>query len=436
LFAIVAALLAACGGTDAPRPSESTSDTALVTTATPTSSPAATPPTTQTPLATVGSGGAAFDGLRAYDHVVALAGEIGRRVAGTEGEALAADYIEREFKAVGYDATVEPFSFAGFVDNGSEVVDRSGRVYRANALEFSAGGDVTAPAFDAGLGYPGDFTTAAGGAIAVIQRGEIEFAEKVANAAAAGAVGAVIVNNEADNFRGSLGAESAIPAASISQADGGALLEAARAGDIRLRVDAAAGTIESRNVVAREPGGSCEIVAGGHFDAVPAGPGANDNASGTGAVLELARVLRARGLADRVCLVAFGGEEQGLHGSKAFVAALSDDERAEIDAMVNFDMVGVGTTWSLIGSPELVGLASDAARAFGFDAVPAEMPAGSGSDHASFAAVGIPVLFFYAGTDPDYHQATDVPENVSPEHLAEAGAMGLAVIEALLTTEA
>jgi len=77
----------------------------------------------------------------------------------------------------------------------------------------------------------------------------------------------------------------------------------------------------------------CEVYLGAHYDSVPAGPGANDNASGTALLLEVARVHRA----DRVCVVAFGAEEIGLFGSRTFV---DEHDVSGARLMLNFDMAG------------------------------------------------------------------------------------------------
>ena len=87
---------------------------------------------------------------------------------------------------------------------------------------------MTADLVNAGFGTVADFAatdcTTGGAKIALISRGSITFAEKVANAAADGCIGAVNYNNVAGNFFGTLGSPSAIPAVSISQAEGQALV--------------------------------------------------------------------------------------------------------------------------------------------------------------------------------------------------------------------
>lgn len=426
LVALFAVIVAACGGSQASTPPPSSSPITLATAPLP---PAFSPtaPTT----ATTGPGDPHFSGDRAKQHVVALAETIGVRATGTDGERRAADYIAAQFRSYGYDVSEQPFTFDGFVDLGSSLRDGAGHTYETSSLAYSAAGDVTAAAVVAGIGRPEDFSAGTAGKIAVIKRGELTFTDKVTNAQAAGAVAVVIYNDSPGPFRGTLRGQASIPAVSISGQDGDALLAALGAGALTVHVDARTGAIDSQNVVARPAGGECDIIAGGHYDSVPAGPGANDNASGTAVVIELARTLAAEGRHD-VCFAAFGGEELGLHGSQAFVASLSPDDLRPLKAMLNFDMEGVGNTWNLIGDPSMVDLGRSVATRLGIAAVPSQLPAGAGSDHASFEAAGVPVLFFYRSDDPNYHTANDRARFVDPTALDQSGEMGDSVIAQLL----
>jgi len=110
----------------------------------------------------------------------------------------------------------------------STYVQQSTNVFSANALTYSgetSSNGVTGTIYYCGLGYPTDFPTAVSNNIALIQRGTLYFYEKVANAISAGARAAVIFNNVSGNFDGTLGSASNwIPAISLSQADGQALL--------------------------------------------------------------------------------------------------------------------------------------------------------------------------------------------------------------------
>ena len=106
-------------------------------------------------------------------------------------------------------------------------VQQGANVYSANALQFSGittGTGITATVYDCGLGNPANFPAAVRNNIALIQRGTLTFSNKVVNATAAGALAAIIYNNAAGNFSGTLGGSNNwIPAVSLAQADGLAL---------------------------------------------------------------------------------------------------------------------------------------------------------------------------------------------------------------------
>jgi hypothetical protein len=415
-------------------------------TATPVPSPTAA---TATPLPSPSPGGhgstdlgaAEFDAARAFAHVEALAEGIGPRPAGSEAEDEAARYLRDQLLGSGYEVDLQPFTFDVFADAGStlDVLSPEGvpppAVY---PLEPSANGVAEGKLVDSGLGRPGDFREAVAGNVALIQRGELRFSQKVRNAEAAGAIGAVIYNNEPGLQRWALDGQSKVPVLGISQEDGGALLEKLAAGPVTVRVTVRTQTGErdSQNVVARPPEGGCRLVAGGHYDSVPAGPGANDNASGTATVVELARVMAADGEFDSVCFVLFGAEEVGLIGSARFVDTLTAAESETLEGMLNFDMVSVGRRWLWIGSPGLTDIAAAEAEERGLDYIVDSAP--GGSDHSSFIAAGIPALFLHSFTsviadDPNYHTAGDRAENVRATTMKEAGDVGLAVIETLLS---
>ena len=101
-------------------------------------------------------------------------------------------------------------------------VSQAGLTYSAHGLTYAGlTTGLTATVYDCGFGYPGDFPAAVSGNIALISRGTLMFSEKLSNAMAAGARAAIIYNNVAGNFQGTLQhANNWIPAVSISQADG------------------------------------------------------------------------------------------------------------------------------------------------------------------------------------------------------------------------
>ena len=110
----------------------------------------------------------------------------------------------------------------------------------------------------------------------------------------------------------------------------------------------------SRNVIAEKPGaGEGVVVLGGHYDSVFGIAGANDNASGTAVLLAIAHKLANVDLPFTLRFVPFGSEELGLLGSQYYVGALTDKERGNIKAMLNFDALGSGSGTRVFGSNEL-----------------------------------------------------------------------------------
>ena len=185
-------------------------------------------------------------------------------------------------------------------------------------------------------------------------------------------------------------------------------------------------TVETVNVVGILRGSSNRcIVFGAHFDhlGIRGGRiynGADDNASGTTALLELAEAFAKSGKKPKHTLVfvAFGAEEAGLIGSK-YYANYPPLPLTNCDLMINMDMVGrlgskngepsVGTSTLSLQSGNLSKKTTDLVHEvshkypFRFNFT----PAGWRSDHAHFNSKGIPVLFFHTGNHPQYHQPTD-----------------------------
>ena len=333
----------------------------------------------------------------AADDLHALAG-FGPRVAGSEAGEQARAYIEAQLRAAGYTVKRETFSYPRFDDLGSDVT-LGGSVLNGLALQGTRGGEVSAPlARVPGLGNSQDFAGAdVRGKIAVVARGQLPFAEKARNAAAAGALGLVIINNVPGDVRGTLGEGVSLPVLGVSQETGAKLKEGAAAA-LSVRVRAA--DVRGVNLIAQMSGARPQLLFGAHLDSVQRSPGANDNASGSVAVLELARRAAGTPLARASLFVLFDGEEDGLRGSRAYV---EDQKTNGLQAMFNFDMVGVNVMPLAVGGDQQLGaLAQKAAPDLKL------FQDGGNSDHASFLNAGVPALFFHRGVDPNYHQPGDV----------------------------
>ena len=409
--------------------------------ATPAPSASPTPIPSNTAVATAAPTATAqrFSGTGAYQHVTALGATIGSRPAGSAALEQAAAYIKSQFEALGYSAQFQAFSSTGFQERSSSlVVNQPQRVeVSARALALSGSGNAEGQMIYAGLGLPADFPAAgAQGKIVLVDRGgNVPFQSKVDAAVSRGAVGVVIANDRSGELRGSLSQAAKVPVVAILQADGEKLREYIRQGQttVTLTIDASISVRQGQNVVASATSGTGrkKVVIGAHYDSVTAGPGANDNASGVATILQLAREMRDQSLPFDLVFVAFGDEEIGLVGSKNYVQSLSAQERTQIVAMLNFDMVGVGDKMAFGGDKDLVSQALQIAQRAGYPAQQLTLPGNQSSDHASFQDAGIPALFFYRQEDPNYHTAGDTAQWVTPANLETAGTVAIRLLEAL-----
>ena len=273
------------------------------------------------------------------------------------------------------------------------------------------------------------------GAIALIERGELTFEVKVNRAAAAGALGAIIYNSERGNFRGALQSDGPIPAVSLSREQGEEVLRLLEdEPELEARVKIETVLLNSQNVIAEldDQVDECGVVVmGGHYDSVANTQAAGDNGTGVASLLVLAEELAeahsdGKPLPFAVRLVFFGVEEIGLYGSRHYVDELSEYEREEITAMLNFDAMGKGDA-SMEGSAALADIAVEFAEDNGIALGRRQSSRGFGSDHASFLAVDIPALFFFGDDFSIINSPDDVLEEVDPSimgaHMAVAQGM-------------
>ena len=188
----------------------------------------------------------------------------------------------------------------------------------------------------------------------------------------------------------------------------------------------------TQNVVGVIPGSDPSlknevIVIGGHFDHMGKQGGsiyygADDNASGTAAVLGAAKVLGKvkSKLRRTVVFIAFSGEEMGLLGSNHYVSNPLYPLNQTV-YMINLDMVGRLKS----GGLELIGGNSSSSAASVLSAVCKQQginatvggSTSGGSDHAPFSEHGIPVVFFHTGLHDDYHQPSDTANKVDYDGL-------------------
>ncbi len=347
----------------------------------------------------------------------------------------AAEYLVARFEELGYTAELQEFTVG--------TLESSLTIKKADSLEFqdlqtaplshSIIGEAAGELELIGLARESDIPPQGlDGKVALIERGEVTFGSKVARAADAGAIAAIIFNNRPGRFRGTLGERSEIPALSISREDGARIKEAMSGGRIEATVEVAELETQSRNVVAEKAGtGEGMLVLGGHYDTVPDVDGANDNASGIGVLLALAQELKGRSFPYTLRFIAFGSEETGLNGSRHHVNSLFPGELEEIKAMINVDAVGAGEGLRVTGETWLTGHVSEtAAREAITIGVRGRMRGGS-SDHASFRDAGVPVVFFSADDSSRIHTSEDTLEFVDPALLGGAAKLVMDLLESM-----
>jgi len=214
---------------------------------------------------------------------------------------------------------------------------------------------------------------------------------------------------------------------------------------IELQVSLSSKIRKARNIIAYiNNNANNTVVLGAHYDHLGYGEdknaldavhevhnGADDNASGTAALLELARKLKNNSpKANNYLLMHFSGEELGLMGSKYWLD--NPTIQASANYMINMDMVGrYDTARKLtIGgygtSPVWGNMVPELAKnlAYKLDS------AGTGpSDHASFYRKDIPVLFFFTGSHPDYHKATDDWDKINYKGITEIVQLVYTIVE-------
>ncbi len=168
-----------------------------------------------------------------------------------------------------------------------------------------------------------------------------------------------------------------------------------------------------------------------------AAPGADDNGSGSAGLLEIAKVIAGKPHGHDLRLILFGGEEQGLHGSQQYVAALSQADRARIDSVINMDMIGTVNmqpfTVMLEGAPVSQGLMddlADAAHDYTMLTVQTSLNPFA-SDHVPFINAGLSCLLTIEGADTanhNIHSANDTFDKVNFALAGEILKMNIAVL--------
>jgi Zn-dependent M28 family amino/carboxypeptidase len=358
-MALAIFLLSACGGGDAPGSGAATGNSA------------AAQPAVIASFAPKGGGGSAMAcatrvnntfnkllecttlaGVRRHQAALQAIADAngGIRASGTPGYGASAAYAAEVFRKAGYAVTLQAFPFQTFIERSPTVLEQvapppAGPITN-QVLAYSGSGDVSAPVSQPSVNTgcsAADFAAFPAGHIALIGRGTCAFAVKAGNASGAGAVGVVIYNNVDGVLNGTLGEDFAldIGVTGVTQATG-QRLAATQGLTLRLKSDTFRGEVTTHNLIAESRAGDAGnvVMVGAHLDSVNAGPGINDNGSGSAAILETAVQMAKVRPRNKVRFALWAAEESGLVGSTHYVEGLSDAERSRIALYLNFDMIG------------------------------------------------------------------------------------------------
>lgn len=379
----------------------------------------------------------------------------GRR-AGTAGEEKAAEYIAEKFKAAGLRPKGDNNSYLQAFDitDGKEVKPTT--LFMVNGKELQLFEDYFPLVFSANASIPEVPVATSLSEKGVPWFKDIEMVleenknnphfdiyeyvqKEVKIAADKGATALVIYNSETTEDHISFLKKDKTPVFAIPviylTANGRErhLKDASTIYDIKLRVEIGEGKRTGHNVVGFIDNRTTNtVIIGAHYDHLGYGEdgnslhkgsgeihnGADDNASGTAALIELARQLsKSKYRANNYLFLAFSGEELGLLGSKYFTDHPTID-LGSANYMINLDMVGRLTEDSkaiTVGgfgtSPVWADVMSKIRK------VPFSIRTDSSgvgpSDHTSFYRKDIPVLFFFTGVHSDYHKPTDDADKIN-----------------------
>lgn len=420
--------------------------------------------------------------LRAHVNILSADSFLGRET-GTTGEKMASDYIVKQFKEIGLkplgdmNTYLQAFDFNDGIRYGkNNTMTMGGRSLKLDqdfySLPFSVNGKIVGELVDVSFGISADSLgrndykgrSDLSGKIFVVESGtpdgsnpHARFGEftdlraRIDSAVSKGAVGVVFVNSDTTNtapekkdFHRKI-TPGSVPVVFYT----GNKKDLLVAGRVSIEVELEKVSRIGHNIAGYiDNKAATTIVIGAHYDHLGMGDdgslyrgvpavhnGADDNASGTAALIELARIIKTKKIKDHNFLfLAFSGEEKGLYGSAYFTKSPAVS-LPSISYMLNMDMVGrlnedkvllvngVGT------SPEWMP-ALNKINVDGIKITTSESGIGP-SDHTSFYLKDIPVLHFFTGTHSDYHKPSDDADKVNYDGEASVVKYLLSLVDGL-----
>ncbi|KAK2734339.1 Leucyl aminopeptidase yscIV [Myotisia sp. PD_48] len=267
------------------------------------------------------------------------------RVFGEAAHKDTVDWLYNELKALRY-YDVKKEEQKQLWSRSEATLTAGDKKVDVRAMTYSPSGTVSGDfSVVKNLGCKAEDYAGVSGKIALISRGECSFAEKALAAGSSKAIGAVVYNNVPGELGGTLGGadDRYVPTVGISQADGQDIISRVGSGSVsgHLWVDTKMENRTTWNVIAQTKGGDSHnvVMLGSHSDSVDAGPGINDNGSGSIGILAIAKALTQFKVKNAVRFGWWTAEEFGLLGSEYYVANLPEKEIAKLRLYLNFDMI-------------------------------------------------------------------------------------------------
>ena len=374
-----------------------------------------------------------------FETLQELTEEYSPRESATDEELEAAEHLRGRLSDLGYETSIQEFGVTLPVAQVDLVLPSGDAPESPRSVPImpSIHGIATGLLTYVGRAFEDDIPAdELDGMIALIERGDITFEEKVKRVAEAGAVGAIIFNNRDGLFFGAFENQPSIPAVAISQFDGRELRDLVEQDDLGATVSVGDETSPSRNVIADKrtaTGSDRTVIVGAHYDTVPDSEGASDNGSGVAAVLTIAKHIANRTYPFNVRVILFGAEEIGLFGSRHYVENMSQEEIDNTIAMLNFDAVGSGRTLQIAGDIQLTNEATMIGKNLGMSLDTFSegqwRALGGASDHGPFRLAGIPVLFLISDDISRINSTADEMGHINPELPGRAAEIGILMVE-------
>jgi hypothetical protein len=180
--------------------------------------------------------------------------------------------------------------------------------------------------------------------------------------------------------------------------------------------------VKPPNIICTLPGESKSmIVIGAHFDQVDRGHGIVDNWSGASLLPSLFGALKDKPRRHTLVFIGFSGEERGLLGSRAYVKQFKKDDIRQIQAMVNMDTMGLGTTaiWFNRADKQLVSLLADISNQFNIPVSNVNFDKVGSTDSESFRERRVPSITFHSITQQTFPILHSVRDTIQAIHMNE-----------------